>query len=103
MKSDATHDLRTANARVRKDGPNAWSIVRRSTITNRPERLLATITGKFGSYVAVVDDEGTMYTSPSYKRLDDAIMAALAAEIGAIRGEKWEFPSVDRYAWMDEE
>jgi hypothetical protein len=51
--------------------------------------------------VATVYDDGETHTSPAYKRLDDAIDAAIAPEIAAIRGEPWEFPSTDRYAWMD--
>ena len=101
MNSDTAHELRTVNARVRKDGPGAWSIIRRSTITSRPERVLAVIKGKFGAYVATVYDDCETHTSPAYKRLDDAIDAAIAPEIAAIRGESWEFPSTDRYAWMD--
>ena len=98
MNADTAHDLRTVGAAVRRDGA-AWSIVS----TARNALLLATVRGKRGAYVAKVQlpDGGTAET-PTYKRHDDAVDAAIAPWIGAERGEPWAFPSPDANDWMHE-
>ncbi len=101
MKYTTARELRTVDSRVRKDGPGAWSIVRNG-LRACGVHVIATIKGRHGSYVATVyDDGGITHTSPAYKRFDDVIEAAIASEIGAVRGESWSFPSVDRYAEAD--
>jgi hypothetical protein len=96
MNADTAHDLRTVGARVSRDGAT-WNIVS----TDRHARVLATIRGNRGAYVATVQlpDGGTAET-PTYKRHDDAVDAAIAPWIGAERGERWAFPAPNANDWM---
>lgn len=101
MNADTASDLRTINAKVRRNGDGTWTIVR----DDRDQRVLATIRGKRGAYSGVVHldvGDGGNVATPTYTRHDDVVEACVAPYIGHVRGERWEFPAPGANDWIYE-
>ncbi len=92
MDADVAADLRTINARiVRTANPAERALVDRAG----QGRTLAVVTGKRGAWRARVTlPGGAVVDSPVYPLFVDAVEAAAAPHVAAVRGCAWEFPAV---------